>query len=109
MNAGDKLHKEVAVKDLPEGYFKEQLMKLAATPETKVIVVASVGYANDWSCYVGWPLELSEEGKKQDAAVRRYYFYTFSTWEGVASNGDKFNREEAEQLFPECKHLNYRN
>jgi hypothetical protein len=104
---GKKIHKQVAIQDLPFGYVKEQLLKIAASPETKVIVVASYGYVHDWSCYIGWPLELNMYGKMMDDTG--YYREAFKTWQGVAMHGDKLSRTEANILFPEVPvELHYR-
>ena len=103
------LWKRVVVADLPLGYCKEHFISMAKVPGvTEVIVVASMGYANDWSCYIGWPLELNPYGKMMDATG--YYQEAFSTWQGVAMHGDKLSRTEAYALFPEISsELHYRN
>jgi len=92
-----RITRSMAVKELPDGYFKEQLLKLAATPETPVLIVAVIGYANDWTACIGWPLDLSGYGRRQDPSG--YYQATFNDYEGVANSGDKLDEDTARAIF----------
>ena len=60
--------------------------------DSKVIVVAAEGYADDWSCYIG-----AVEGKKHE-----------EEWHTVKKHGTKLPKEVAEILFPAFKHLEWR-
>jgi len=102
------INRSMAVKELPDCYPKEQLLKLAATPETPVLIVAVVGYDNDWAAYIGWPIDLSEYGYAQDPSG--YYQYTFNDYAGVAESGDKLDEDIARQIFDNevLKSLHYR-
>ena len=53
--------------------------------DSKVIAVASEGYNNDWTAYIG-----AVEGKNHE-----------DEWEGVLHNGTKLPQAIAEILFPE--------
>lgn len=88
----------IPIELLPECYAKEQLLKLAVVSTIQVYVVARTGWANDWSAYIGYPLRT--------ILPHEYDMLTFP--DGVASNGDKLDREVAETLFPIFKHLSYR-
>lgn len=101
--------KEIIIDNLPDGYSKEQLQKLVKNSSVaNVNVVAVVGYANDWSAYIGFPL-LFELNDQDDENM--YYYCTqvrFSL--GVASNGDKLSEREAKEIFGnQFDHLYYSN
>ena len=95
--------KQVMIKDLPDGYFKEQLTKLAKSTDVRVWVVATLGGSGkDWACYCGFPqtlVEMRPEFHKDFS----YYVHNVSDPMGVASNGDKFPADEAQILFPYIK------
>ena len=91
--------KQVAVKDLPDGWFKERLMVIAKSQENKVWVVAKDGFIGDWACYIGFPDEMSEYGITQDPSG--WYRHQLTNWLGVMRNGDKVDEATARALFPE--------
>lgn len=97
MNAGAQVYMRIPVNELPDGYFREQLMKLARTEKTQVGIVAKAGHNNDWACYIGWPQGLSEYGEAKDRTG--YYRGTLMNEAGIASNGYKLDKETAEFLF----------
>lgn len=87
----------IPIELLPGGP-KEALLRLATSTAVRVYVVARTGYANDWSAYIGYPLQTSQP--------HEYDMLTFP--EGVASNGDKLDKATAEALFPYLKERRYR-
>lgn len=106
---GQTVALHIKVKDLPEGYFKERLMLIALNHDTEVWVVATFGWVNDWSAYIGWPAELSEYGDKQDTT--HWYRLHLSTEGGTENNGDKISEAEAKEVFknyPNIVKLSYR-
>jgi hypothetical protein len=91
--------KQVAIKDLPEGYFKERLTELATSPDVEVCVVATKGGYEDWAAYLGWPRSINDI-KPEAQENARYYVARMSNPAGVASHGDKLSAKEAKFLWP---------
>jgi len=60
--------------------------------DTRVIVVAVKGHADDWAAYIG--------AVQGDCHAEE--------WQEVAQNGTKLRKDLAELLFPDFKHLAYR-
>jgi len=60
--------------------------------DCRVIAVAVEGHAEDWAAYIGAVPGESPEHE----------------WQEVAQNGSKLPQRVAEVLFPEFKHLAYR-
>jgi hypothetical protein len=85
---------ELPIDALPDSYAKEQLTKLAAFADTHVFCVAQAGYANDWSAYIGYPINVKPQYKEQ---ASHYTNLTYPA--GVLSNGDKLDKSTAEFLF----------
>lgn len=109
MQPGDTLDKIVRVVDLPLGYFSETLKKMVTSPEVAtVVVVARIGYDDDWSAYVGWPAygDLTPETQARKEVL--YYCTAVRDALGVAKHGDKLFEEEACELFPELEAMTYR-
>ena len=94
--------KQVMVMDLPDGYYKDQLTKIATSTDVKVWVVAVEGCAKDWAAYCGFPSTLAEMRPEFHSSFA-YYVGNVSHPSGVASNGDKFPADEAAILFPDIK------
>lgn len=94
--------KQVMIKDLPKGYFKEQLAKMATSTDVKVWVVAVEGGAKDWAAYCGFPSFL-DEMRPEFHDNFAFYIDNVSDPLGVANSGDKFPADEAMQLFPNIK------
>jgi len=94
--------KQVMIKDLPEGYFKEQLSKMATSTDAKVWAVAVEGGAKDWAAYCGFPSSIHEI---RPEFHRNFFYYVNNVSQptGVALNGDKFPADEAMVLFPDIK------
>jgi hypothetical protein len=95
--------KHVKLKDLHDCYMKQQLIVLAPSEESEVILVAKEGQIGDWAAYSGWPIPCLRS--RGEAA---YYSELFSTFEGVLSNGDKMDEDDARKIFPEFKDFTYR-
>ncbi len=109
MKPGDKLDKTVRVADLPAGYFSETFKKMVTDPEVAdVVVVASIGHADDWAAYVGWPARRDLTSEVQDRPSTMYYCAVVRDAFGVAKHGDKLSKEEARALFPELASRFYR-
>jgi hypothetical protein len=98
--------KEIAIKDLPDCFYKEQLERLVKDSNATVWVVAKYGYINDWACYIGWP---TWEALKPEYQTNDFHYYTTMVHapEDVVRFGDKFDEYEAKILFPEIT-LKYR-
>jgi hypothetical protein len=95
-----KSAKKIQIKDLPESYFREQLMLIAKTPEEEVWIVAkSGGRGDDWSAYIGWPKYLSAYGEEMDPTL--YYRTMLASISGVESNDDKLDEVTAKLVFPD--------
>lgn len=107
MENGERIIKVVAIKDLPEGYFKSRLTSMVKKVESKVIVVAVGGWAHDWAAYIGWP-KFDDLLDSRQTADSMFYCAMVSTGDGVAERGDKMSETEARILFPECVTLHYR-
>lgn len=88
---GEKVFMSLPIVTLPDCYARARLIELAYDENTQVIVVASAGYANDWSAYIGFPVHL-----KSGTPHPRPDLITFS---GVASGGDKLDSKAAKFLF----------
>lgn len=102
-------YKLIKIKELPDCYSKELLLKMVENPNVAdVYVVAKPGHINDWACYIGFPAfeQLNSEYKFRGEMT--YYCYNVRNWDEVMANGDKLSKETAEILFPEFKHLQYR-
>jgi hypothetical protein len=101
------ISKTIAIKDLPEGYFKERLTELCIDTSPVVIVVAMDGQIGDWAAYIGWPTfaAIKPEHRNNDIA---YYCFTTGEAEMVAMYGDKLSRDEAIHIFPKLLEKVYR-
>lgn len=91
--------KLVAIKDLPDGCYKERLTELTTNTDVKVQVVAVAGGAPDWTAYCGFPRSFHEMKPEREKAYA-YYVRNVSSLAGVMSSGDKFPEDEAKLLFP---------
>lgn len=89
----------IPIELLPDCYAKERLTEIAILPYELVYVVAKIGYAQDWSAYIGYPIIAGQATE---------YRGILTNPEGVASNGDKLGQAEAEVLFPYLKERSYR-
>lgn len=85
-----------------------QLITKLVKPEFQTFVdipfVACVGYANDWSAYIGWPHPRFWRDNVQDGEYYQEHWKPYK----VAQVGDKIDQEFAEELFPFLKVLTYR-
>lgn len=101
----------VKIADLPQGYYKEQLLTFAENDQATVWVVAVPGNNEDWSAYIGWPEfeHLKPEFQKFGGNAEYYSGLTADTV-GTASYGDKLSEREARELFKdyEISKLSYR-
>jgi hypothetical protein len=99
--------KTIAIKDLPDGYFKEQLTKFA-NEEAEVNVVVVMGFADDWAAYIGWPSfdQIKPEHKDNDSI--QYYCRAVRAAQHVADHGDKLSKREACAIFPAMNPERYR-
>jgi hypothetical protein len=97
-NDPKKLWARIRLKDYPDTPRKIDFERLAVSGESEIIIAVSIGWANDWSAYSGWPLPCKASGNSE------YYMDLFSGLfsgpEGVFSNGDKLSEEDAKLLFP---------
>lgn len=100
--------KMVAIKELPDGYWKELLMKIAINENVTVAVVAKPGRIGDWACYMGFPAIdeiLPILRVKEDY---QYYCTCVRYPEDVMANGDKLDEKTAVFLFPHWEARHYR-
>jgi len=98
--------KEICIRDLPECYAKESLLKICVIPENKVWVVAKAGAVGDWACYIGFP-KLGDMAYPARFSCK-WYAFNVQTPEQVLSNGDKLDQSAAEAIFPEWKERKWR-
>lgn len=98
----------IPIQNLPVCYAKKMLLRMVKDPTCKINVVATQGGAQDWSCYIGFPMSITDIKDDMVDPAMRYYVAEVSSPEGVASNGDKLDKDTAEKLFPMLKHLRYR-
>lgn len=94
--------KQIKVIDLPEGYYKGQLMQLVSDPEIAVVwVVAKEGFDVDWAAYIGFPTLGQLKPQFQSSSNYQYYCERVHFSQDVADRGDKLSEQEARQIFPE--------
>lgn len=100
--------KQIKINDLPDCYYKEQLLSLVQSGESTIWVVAKEGYANDWAAYCGWPTLTDLTPELQASDNYQYYCTRVHEAQDVADRGDKLDKQTALILFPELKHKVYR-
>lgn len=99
-----KIGREVTVADLPDGYFKERLLRAVKSPESATVwAVAVLGTNRDYAVYVGCPHidEVVPEHQENYAHYQSGVVYQqgLETKAGTSSNGDKVSEAEARSLF----------
>jgi hypothetical protein len=99
--------KEISVKDLPAGYFKDRLTEFVLDTQSTVKVVAVNGAVGDWAAYIGWPEfdALKPHYQTDDFA---YNCTMTGGFDQVADHGDKLSCEEASAIFTALKPERYR-
>ena len=100
--------KKNQIQDLPDCYYKSQLLSLVQSGESMIWVVAKEGYANDWAAYCGWPTLSDLKPEFQSSDNYAYYCARVHEAQDVCDRGDKWDRQTAVVLFPELQHKVYR-
>ena len=102
------MFKRVAIKDLPEGYYKEQMTKIAKSTDCEVNAVCVKGGADDWAAYIGWVTTFSELKEEYQTYDGQWHVENNSSVPDVMDHGDKLTAEEAIVLFPIMSIKRYR-
>ena len=103
-----EIYRYISIRDLPEGYFKEQLTKLVEDDKTQVCVVGVCSGGPDWAAYIGWPaFHLLK--REHQSSHNEYYSKHVKELEDVKNQGDKLPEDDAREIFPQlAKSFRYR-
>lgn len=106
------LTRTVRVMDMPQGFTRDGLERIARDPfNVFVHVIASLDKNGGWAAYVGFPAPNDVKPEFHGDATIMYYARVLSDIEGAMREGDWLARHEAEALFPNvatCSPAGYR-